>query len=164
MQTLLSYLYNLVLSLWVGGIFIFTFIVTPVIFKSYERDMAGSIVGYLFPYYFKFTLILSVLSLVFFLVLNNTYVKWAYKSSLVLLIAALGFNLLSTFVIHPKARGLKKEIHAFSERTDKEGVQDVSSARKAFRRLHALSMVVNLVVLIDGAALLFLSMYLQKGG
>jgi len=36
-----QFLYNLVLALWVGGISIFTFIVTPVIFRSFGRDMAG---------------------------------------------------------------------------------------------------------------------------
>ena len=164
MQTLMTYLYNLVLSLWVGGIFIFTFVVTPVIFNSYERDMAGSIVGYLFPYYFKFMLILSALGIVFFLLLSKTYVKWSYKMSLILLVAALGFNLLSAFVIHPKARALKKEIHALTEEPQEEGALDVSSARKAFRKIHGVSMAVNLFVLIDGASLLFLAMYLKKDG
>ena len=41
--------YNIVLALWVGGMALFTFIVTPVIFKSYPRDQAGEIVGRLFP-------------------------------------------------------------------------------------------------------------------
>jgi uncharacterized membrane protein len=54
-----SFLYNLVLSLWIGGMSVFTFIVTPAIFKSFGRDMAGEIVGKLFPGYFLSVLILS---------------------------------------------------------------------------------------------------------
>jgi hypothetical protein len=46
------FIYNLVLSLWVGGNALFTFLVTPVIFKMYGRDEAGKIVGNLFPSYF----------------------------------------------------------------------------------------------------------------
>ena len=33
-------LYRLALALWVGGISLFTFVVTPVIFKSRGRDAA----------------------------------------------------------------------------------------------------------------------------
>ena len=55
--------YTLILALWVGGISIFTFIVTPEIFRSFSRDEAGKIVGKLFPDYFLFTLALSVLVL-----------------------------------------------------------------------------------------------------
>jgi hypothetical protein len=49
MKPFLAILYTLLLSLWTGGIAIFTFIVTPAIFRSYGRDQAGEIVGRLFP-------------------------------------------------------------------------------------------------------------------
>jgi uncharacterized membrane protein len=60
-------LYNLILSLWVGGIAIFTFIVTPAIFRSFGRDEAGAIVGKLFPGYFTYVLVLTLLAFIFFL-------------------------------------------------------------------------------------------------
>ena len=41
--------YTLTLALWTGGMVLFTFIVTPAIFRSFGRDQAGEIVGYLFP-------------------------------------------------------------------------------------------------------------------
>ena len=47
-------LYNLILALWVGGIFIYTFLVTPLIFNSFERDTASAIVDKLFPFYFPY--------------------------------------------------------------------------------------------------------------
>ena len=47
-----------------GGISIFTFLITPVIFKSFARDMAGKIIGTLFPGYFLIVLALSVLALI----------------------------------------------------------------------------------------------------
>ena len=59
---LLSALYRLALSLWVGGIALFTFVVTPVIFRTQGRDAAGKIVGAIFPVYFRF----SVFSELFF--------------------------------------------------------------------------------------------------
>ena len=39
MNNTLNGLYNLLLSLWIGGISIFTFLIAPVIFKSFDRDM-----------------------------------------------------------------------------------------------------------------------------
>ena len=53
-----SVVYSFLLALWAGGMFIFTFLVTPVIFQSFGRDTAGEIVGKLFPYYFPYTLTL----------------------------------------------------------------------------------------------------------
>ena len=58
--------YNLALALWVGGIITFTFIVTPAIFKSFGRDMAGEIVGKLFPGYFLYNLVLAALAFILF--------------------------------------------------------------------------------------------------
>jgi uncharacterized membrane protein len=55
MQTV-AIIYRLAIASWVGGVAIFTFVLTPVIFKSYDRDMAGQIVGVLFPAYFRWGL------------------------------------------------------------------------------------------------------------
>ncbi|MDD3815748.1 MAG: DUF4149 domain-containing protein, partial [Desulfocapsaceae bacterium] len=46
-------IYHLAVSCWLGGSALFTFVLTPTLFKSYPRDMAGSIVGALFPGYFQ---------------------------------------------------------------------------------------------------------------
>ncbi|HQT98076.1 MAG TPA: DUF4149 domain-containing protein [Thermodesulfobacteriota bacterium] len=51
-----SAVYRLALSLWVGGIALFTFIVTPAIFRAHGRDAAGRIVGSIFPVYFRYCL------------------------------------------------------------------------------------------------------------
>ena len=41
---------------------IFTFLVAPVIFKSYGKDMASDIVGHIFPRYFLYDLILAAVA------------------------------------------------------------------------------------------------------
>jgi len=43
--------YRLAIAFWVGGAALFTSILTPIIFRSYDRDMAGNIVGILLPGY-----------------------------------------------------------------------------------------------------------------
>ena len=52
-----AFLYRLAIACWVGGASLFTFVLTPTIFKSYNRDIAGGIVGVLFPGYFKWGLV-----------------------------------------------------------------------------------------------------------
>ena len=54
MQQIASAVYRLALALWAGGMSVFTFVVTPVIFRTQTRDDAGKIVGALFPVYFRF--------------------------------------------------------------------------------------------------------------
>ncbi|MGE5174225.1 MAG: DUF4149 domain-containing protein, partial [Betaproteobacteria bacterium] len=71
--------YNLALALWVGGIAVFTFIITPVIFRSFGRDLAGEIVGKLFPGYFLYNLILAALALILFFTVAGDHSKPAAR-------------------------------------------------------------------------------------
>jgi len=74
--------YTLVLALWVGGIAAFTFVVTPVILKSYPRDTAGDIVGKLFPAFFSCNLLIAIVALILFLVFVSERSNRAYHLSL----------------------------------------------------------------------------------
>jgi len=156
MNTLWHFLYNLILSLWVGGISIFTFIITPVIFRSFGRDTAGEIVGKLFPGYFLFTLLLSVLALLLFLASGSLFEKAGYRWSLLLIAAAIIINLFVSFKLHPEARRIKQEIHSFGSGSLE------SPLRKRFGQLHAVSAALNLMLLADGITLLFISTALKK--
>ena len=149
-------LYDLILSLWVGGMAIFTFIVTPAIFKSFGRDEAGVIVGKLFPGYFTYVLVLSVLAFIVFFVVTGSKLDSISRLSFFLLIAALVVNLYVSLKLYPDAVKVKQEITSF-ERESPD-----SPARKRFTRLHAVSAVLNLAVLADGVILLLLGPALKK--
>jgi hypothetical protein len=141
-------LYQLVLALWVGGIATVTFMITPIIFKSYGRDTAGEIVGKLLPPYFRCNLILAALALLAFFLVATDRTKTAYRLSLVLLATALVINTFVVFRLHPEAVRVKREVTSFvSESPD-------SPARKRFTKLHGLSMALNLALLADGVVLL----------
>ena len=142
------YLYYVLLSLWTGGIALFTFIITPVIFKSYSRDLAGEIVGQLFPGYFLYNLVLSILAFILFLLTGTEMVQQRFRVSLFCLVIAVLINLFVYFRLHPEIRIIKKEIHSF------EAVSSDDPLRKKFRRLHALSATLNLLLLADGVSLL----------
>jgi uncharacterized membrane protein len=148
--------YNLVLALWVGGIAIFTFIVTPAIFKSYGRDQASEIVGKLFPGYFQYTLVLTVLALALFFFAARDSTLPAYRHSLVLLVAAFAITAFVVFWVYPTAVEVKKTVVSF-ERESPD-----SPGRKRFSRLHALSASLNILLLMDGVVLLVVAPGLKK--
>jgi hypothetical protein len=156
MNTVWNFCYNLVLSLWIGGISIFTFIITPVVFRAFERDMAGKIVGKLFPGYFLYNLVLSVLAFVFLMTIRPLLAAKSFRLSLLLILCAVIINLFVAFKLHPEIRRIKQEIHSF------EVPADDSPARKKFGRLHAVSAVLNLLLLADGVTLLIISSVVNR--
>src|SRR5512135_2337490 len=156
MKAALSSLYIIILALWVGGIAIFTFVVTPVIFKSYPRDTAGEIVGKLFPGYFGYNLALSVLAIVLFLLMTVDWSANLNRLSILLLAAAVIVNLYIVFKLHPDIVHIKQTVSSF-ERESPD-----SAARASFKKLHAVSAVLNLFLLVDGVALLITAPLLKK--
>lgn len=156
MNNVLYFSYNLVLSLWAGGISLFTFILTPVVFRSFERDMAGNIVGKLFPGYFMYNLVLSAVALILLMMTSSVFTKSVFKLSMILVVLAVLINVFVTFRLHPEIRKVKQEIHSFE--TPDAG----SPLRKKFGKLHAVSASLNLLLLADGVTLLFLSSVLKK--
>lgn len=148
--------YNLLLALWVGGIVLFTFIVTPVIFKAYPRDQAGELVGKLFPGYFLYNLIIAALVLILFFVVANDRSTLTYRLSFVCAVTALLINLFIVFKLHPDAVRIKQQVASF-ERESPD-----SPARKEFRRLHGISAVLNLLLLAEGIMLLTTGPLIKK--
>lgn len=156
MKIVWDFLYDLVLALWIGGMTVFTFIVTPVVFKSFARDTAGEIVGRLFPSYFLYMLILSFAALVFFLFISFSVSSPRHTFSFILIVSAILINLFVVYRPHPEARNLKQEIRSF------EPVPADSPLRKEFARLHAISATLNLIVLADGVVLLVIGTGLKR--
>lgn len=141
-------LYDLTLSLWVGGMAIFTFIVTPAIFRSFDRDMAGRIVGALFNGYFTYNLVLSIVALVLAFVVWPDRAQMACKVSFLLIACAIAINLYISFKLYPDIVEVKRQVASFVT-TPKD-----SPLRKQFTRMHAVSAIMNLLLLADGVTLL----------
>ncbi len=141
-----SILYRLAIACWVGGASLFTFILTPTIFKSFNRDMAGGIVGVLFPGYFRWGLACGVIALA---TLFFSATKHRTASGIIIAIM-LAIALVQAFVIEPKAAALKKEIPSF------ETTSVDHPLRVQFRKLHGVSAVSNLAIIGGGIALVIL--------
>ncbi len=156
MKTFMFSLYTLVLALWVGGTAVVTFIITPTIFRSFGRDLAGEIVGRLFPGYFLGNLVLTALALILFFLVAGDIQRPAARLCFALLTAVILINAYTEFRLYPKTVAVKRQIPSFgSESPD-------SPARRQFARLHALGAVLNLLQIADGITLLVVSPLLKQ--
>jgi uncharacterized membrane protein len=143
-----SAVYRLALSLWVGGIAIFSFVVTPILFRTQGRDAAGKIVGTIFPTYFRYVLVLigiALLSRILSGLAFHGVRRWIGTG---VIFVALFLTAYQAFGLTPRMEQVKRSV-ASVEATPPE-----DSARREFRRLHGISMVLNILVLLEGAALI----------
>ncbi len=139
-------LYRLAISFWVGGGALFTFVLTPLLFKTEGRDTAGRIVGTFFPGYFRWGLVCGGIALICRLFLRGGRLDLA-AGILTLMLAVSSFQ---AFYVEPKAAEIKRQIVSF-ETTPKD-----DPFRKQFSKLHGVSAVCNLAVVAGGVVLVIL--------
>lgn len=156
MRNYAYFLYILILGLWTGGVFIFTFVLTPVLFSTYGRDQAGDIVGTLFPPYFIFTIVIAGLALLLLLAVYPAMTKTAFSVSLGLAMLALVIALYVRIGLYPQIQQVKQEVASF------ETTAADNPARAKFRRLHAVSAVLNLVFMANGTVLIAIGTLMKK--
>lgn len=139
-------LYRLAVSLWAGGNAIFTLMLTPILFKTESRDVAGRIVGNMFPGYFRWSLACGVIALVCRLAGRG----FELKLPIIVLAVMLALTSFQAFYVEPRAAELKRQIGSF-ESTGKD-----HPLRKEFSKIHGVSAVCNLTVLAGGVLLVVL--------
>lgn len=153
---LASAAYRLALSLWVGGIALFTFVVTPVIFRTQGRDAAGKIVGSIFPPYFRYGIAFAALALLARIAAGEAFHTARQWVGTILIATAILLTCFQAYGLVPRMEQVKRSVTSF------EAVPPEDPARKEFFRLHGISMVVNLVVLLEGVALVVASESLRR--
>ena len=142
----LETLYRLSVSLWAGGVAIFTLLLTPILFKTESRDIAARIVGNLFPAYFKWGLACGAVGLLCRL-FGRPGVSRLPAVILVVMLVVTSFQAL---YVEPRAAELKRQIGSF-ETTPKD-----HPLRREFSKLHGVSAVCNLLVMAGGVVLVVL--------
>lgn len=140
-------IYRLALALWAGGMSLFTFVVTPAIFKSRGRDAAGEIVGALFPHYFRYCLAAIGIALAARIAAGIAFTGVRQVAGTALVVLALSLTGYHAFVLAPRISTVKAQIASF------ESVSAEHPARREFSRLHGISMGINLAVLAAGIIL-----------
>ncbi|UFS72725.1 DUF4149 domain-containing protein [Geomonas sp. RF6] len=143
---ILIVLYRLAVSLWFGGAALFTFVLTPTLFRNEMRDVAGRIVGLLFPGYFRWGLACGVVALIARAIVRGYFLTTSSAIIVVMLILCS----VQAFVIEPRAAELKRKIGSF-EQTSKD-----DPLRQEFSKLHGVSAGCNLLVIVGGATLVAL--------
>lgn len=146
-MNLLRIVYALAVSCWLGGAALFTFLLTPALFAAYSRDVAGGIVGILFPGYFRWGLACGAVALLCQIINRGRFAV----ASMVLITLMLLLTSIQAFVLEPRAAELKRAIVSF-ETTPKD-----DPLRLEFRKLHGLSMAANLAVIAGGVVLVILA-------
>lgn len=141
-----AFLYRLSVAFWVGGVALFTFVLTPILFKTQPRDLAGKIVGVLFPGYFYWGLACGAVALVSLLIQRGRH----FIPALILLVLMLGATSYQSFIIEPQAAALKEKIGSFENTTRDHPL------RREFSRLHGISAACNLAVFAGGVVLIIL--------
>ncbi|MCG6550935.1 MAG: DUF4149 domain-containing protein [Candidatus Magnetominusculus sp. LBB02] len=130
----------------------FSLIVTPVIFKNNTKDAAGAIVGYLFPVYFPFVAIICGLSLLSYLLTLSWPLKRLQTIMLCLLVFAFICSMVNYIVVHPQVKQVKAKIHSFDKSLPDTTAQ--AELQRKFKQLHKISVLFNLIILIEGMALI----------
>jgi uncharacterized membrane protein len=143
---IVAIIYHLAVSLWFGGAALFTFILTPVLFRSESRDTAGRIVGLLFPGYFRWGIACGVVAIVCRIMLAGK----GQVAAVAIIAVMLALSSFQAFSIEPRAAELKRQIVSF-EKTSKD-----DPLRRQFSKLHGVSAVCNLSVILGGVALVVL--------
>lgn len=149
MTALVTVCYHLAVGCWLGGAALFTFLLTPAIFAAYSRDLAGNIVGLLFPGYFRWGLACGVVALLCRVVLRGRFAV----ASCLLIVLMLALTTVQAFVVEPRAASLKQEIGSFATTPPDHPL------RIQFRKLHGLSMAANLAVIVGGVVLVVLASF-----
>lgn len=139
-------IYRLAVSLWLGGDALFTFVLTPILFRSESRDTAGRIVGLFFPGYFRWGVVCGIVALVSRLLLKGK----GTTAAAVIIVLMLTVCSFQAFYVEPKAAELKRQIVSF-ETTPKD-----HPLRQAFSKLHGVSAACNLSVIAGGVALVIM--------
>ncbi len=98
---ILPIIYRLAIAFWAGGAALFTFVLTPIIFKANDRDTAGKIVGTLFPGYFKWGLACGIVALASLLLIRG-------KNFTLILVVLILMLSLPPFRPFPSNRGLRQ--------------------------------------------------------
>ncbi|MBI3768970.1 MAG: DUF4149 domain-containing protein [Deltaproteobacteria bacterium] len=134
----------LALVVWLGEIVFFSFIVAPSVFGALPQEIAGQVVGVIFPRYYGVGTVAGAIALVAALMLRSGTSATRPWSAVVLMLALMvAATLYAGRVIQPRTQALRPQIH--------EATVD-PAVRAEFDRLHRLAVQLNGAVLLLGIA------------
>jgi hypothetical protein len=140
--TVVRFLYLLALGVWIGEVAFFSFVVAPSVFGVLPSSDAGRVVGAIFPRYYLLGGVLATLALACALVLGRQApLARAWTVAAVAIAIGLASTVYAGTVVHP---------HAQRVRAAAEARNEAPASVEAFRRAHALAMILNSLALLGG--------------
>jgi uncharacterized membrane protein len=137
---------GLAVSLWLGGMGCFAFLVAPAAFATLEREAAGRLVTAVFPRYYLTGIVLGVVALVGFVGRGISRGRGSDWLPLGLIVLMLALTVYAWAVVLPAAHAAREALRASGGSATTETLR--------FARLHRLSGVLNVAVMAAGIAFL----------
>lgn len=156
MQPIAFAVYRLALALWVGGMSVFSFLVTPVIFRTQSRESAGRIVGAIFPLYFRFCLGAVLVALAARMAAGRAFSGGRQLAGTAILLFCLAIAAYHAYGLAPRMAEVRGTI------VSQARPPEADPARREFARLHGVSMTLNVAVILAGAVLVAGYDYFRK--
>lgn len=149
-RSLANFAFLFALVVWGGMVVFFTFITTPIVFDTLDRDLAARLLGELFPRFFRLQLLCCGVALVFVVgrLILGVPPRGLALAATIFLTVALTIGLYNTFIVQPEMAAAQARVGSFVT-TPKD-----APARVAYGRLHGRAMILNgLAALLGGATL-----------
>ncbi len=141
-QTISGKIETILQTLWIGGLWVIGYVVTPILFASLgDRRLAGELAGHMFSAINYIGLACGTLLLAFALLASGK--TWLKNLRVIALFLMLGLVVVSAFVLQPMMQELKQL-----------GILPGSEAAAQFGRLHGVSSVLYLLISLLGLFLL----------
>jgi hypothetical protein len=151
MRKLLPASYLLALALLFGGNALYTFLATPAVFKAFDRALAGDVVSAMMPGYFGWSLVLWGVALavgcLLLLKSGSERGRVAAYTTLALLAAGAVSAAAVMLWLYPAMLEVRAQVPSFAADAP------IGPARAAFRKLHGISMALNLLQFIASGVL-----------
>ena len=113
-----------------GGMLFFALVVTPVIFTALKPEVSGVLIRKMFPVYYLYMGVISALA--------TLTITFTHEVDAVILAAVAGLFWVSRQLLMPRIDAVR----------DQKNAEDSGPATTSFKRLHRLSVVINLVQLL----------------
>jgi len=137
----IKYIHLFAIVIWLGGMIFFSYVAAPAAFKVLERQTAGDFVGVVFPKYFIMGYVASVVLLITLYIIGRNNLA-AVRAPLVIMAVLTCLSFVHGMVIGAKTRSIKAEYRSLSDGPEK------TALRKSFGKIHGVSAVVNLVIVL----------------
>ncbi len=148
-MVIIKFFHLLSLVTWIGGMIFLVTIGAPSIFKVLPRESAGDVLGDIFPRYWIMGYLCSITALVTIAIMSmgEPVLPWGR-------IVLLVFMTLLTFylglILAARTRKIRLKIRSEGNTSQREILNN------SFRKIHMISVIMNVIILIAGLAVIFL--------